>query len=336
MNVFRLALAENIATICVSGDLLDSTRPSPKIIAFLKQLDAVACRHGVQILVISGNHDFTEPHWATVAGVSDSQGPCGLKIIDNQRVTLPSGLTIYGQPYVNKDRFIQLCAELPPSDVLLCHATVSELANFQSGSALSLTDLPADKYRLIAVGDVHIRKHTQVGACLVIQPGSTELCSTSEDENKTVTIVTFDEQHRIVGELDHRTINTRPVLRFKLNTDEELEQALLQAESQQASEPIVVVDYAVTLPDVQKRFCARLDSTRCILRFFPSFHNPKLMNLGADVREDLPLSAFLDKLIPPGTPLHQLALTLLQPEANVAENVDRFIEERRKTLVEAS
>lgn len=335
MNVFRLAVEEKISTICISGDLLDSTRPSPKIITFLKQLDAAACRHGVQIIVISGNHDFTEPHWATVAGVSDSQGPCGLKIIDNQLVTLSSGLTIYGQPYVNKDRFIQLCAELPKADVLLFHGMVQELANFNSNSALSLTDLPSDKYKVIAIGDVHICKQARVGPCLIIQPGSTELCSTSEDENKTVTVLTFDAANRVVGEPALLPIKTRQVLRFKLTTEEDLEQALLQAETQQANDPIVVVEYAVSLTDVQQRFSARLDSTKAILRFFPSFRSPKLMNMGADVREDLPLSAFLDKLIPSGTPLHQLATSLLIPEANTVELVDRYIEERRQALVTA-
>jgi DNA repair exonuclease SbcCD nuclease subunit len=333
LNVFNLAVRERITTICISGDLLDSTRPSPKIIQFLKALDEQACQKGILILVISGNHDLTEPHWATVAGVTTTPGSCGLRIIDNQLVTLPCGLTVYGQPFVNKERFLNLVSELPQADILLFHAMVQELTHFKDKAALELTDLPTDKYQVIALGDVHARKYVKVGNCLVGQPGSTELCASNEDENKTATVVTFDDNLRLVGEPEFLPFATRQVLRFKLTTEEQLEQALLTAETQRHHNPIVIVEHDVALLNVQQRFASRLDPTKVILRFFPLFKQLSAAGLGDDMRQNLPLSAFLEKLIPPGTPLYTLAASLLTPEANTVELVDRYIESRRQELV---
>jgi DNA repair exonuclease SbcCD nuclease subunit len=336
LNVFQVAVREKISTICISGDLLDSTRPSPRIIATLKELDASACRHGILILVTSGNHDLTDPHWATIAGVATS-GPCGLRIIDNELVTLACGLKIYGQPFINKEKFMALRRQIPKADVLMFHAMVQELTHgFKSENAFALADLPTEKYQVIALGDVHHREYVRVGSCLVGQPGSTELCESGEDENKTVTVLTFDDHNRLVGEPEFLPIKTRQVLRFKLTTEEEVEQALLTAETQKKNCPIVIVEFAVHLTNVPQRFASRLDPTQVILRFMPIFQGLNGMNLGADVRENLPLTAFLAKMIPPGTPLYELAETLLSPEVNTVETLERYIENRRAELVAAT
>lgn len=332
MQVFQTAVREKISTICISGDLLDSTRPSPKIIGFLKDLDLLASRSGVRILVTSGNHDLTEPHWATVAGLRESGG-FGLRIIDNQLVTLPCGLTIYGQPFVNKDKFLAIKDSLPKADILLFHAMIQELTHgFKSSNAFALAELPTDRYQVIALGDVHRREYVTAGSCLVGQPGSTELCESSEDEKKTVTVLTFENGIR-VGEPVFLPFPTRQVLRFRLRTEDELEQALLAAEAQRANGPIVIVEFDAHLLNVQQRFAARLDPTQVILRFMPIFKELKGINLGADVRENLPLDAFLQKMIPAGTPLYQVAEQLLNPESNTVEIVERYIESRRNELL---
>ncbi len=333
MNAFKVGVREGVEAILISGDLLDSTRPSPKIIATLKQLDIEACKHGLLILVTSGNHDMTDPHWATIAGVT-AQGACGLRIIDNELVTLPSGITVYGQPFVNKDKFLAIRDSLPAADILMFHAMVHELTHgFKSDHAFALADLPTDKYKVIALGDVHRREYVTVGSCLVGQPGSTELCEAGEDEKKTVTLLEFDHSRARVGEPKFLPITTRQVLRFKLTTEDELEQALLMAETQRSNCPIVIVEYVANLTNVAQRFASRLDPTQVILRFMPIFRDLKGMNLGADVREDLPLEAFLQKMIPSGTPLYAIAEALLSPEANAVEILDRYIESRREELV---
>jgi DNA repair exonuclease SbcCD nuclease subunit len=332
LDVIHTAIRRRVTVVLIPGDLLDSTRPSPRIIEFLKTVDSLACKHGIQVLVTSGNHDLTDPHWAKIAGV-ESQRACGLRIIDNELVTLANGLTIYGQPFVNKEKWLTIKDTLPAADILMFHGMIAELTHFKSESAIDLAQLPTDRYQVIALGDIHHRKYVRVGACLVGYPGSTELCESSEDENKTVTELTFDDNGRLVNEDPvFLPVKTRHVLRFKLNTEDEVEEALLQAETQKASEPIVFVTYNTKLRTVPQRFATRLDPTKVLIRPYPMLQDPKSIGLGRDVRENLPLVAFLDKFIPPGGPLHALGTALLNPSANAVELVDRFIETRRQEL----
>ena len=341
LDVIHTAIRRKISVILCSGDLLDSTRPSPKIIEFLKTVDALACKHGIQILVTSGNHDLTDPHWAKIAGV-ETQRACGLRIIDNELVTLPNGLTIYGQPFVSKERWLEIKDTLPAADILMFHGMIRELTEgFKSESAIDLAQMPCDRYQVIALGDIHHRKYTRVhtptklgvGGCLIGYPGSTELCEAGEDENKTVTELTFDDNnHLSTEEPVFLPVKTRHVLRFKLNTEEEVEEALLLAETQKASDPIVFIEYNAKLRTVPQRFAARLDPTKVLIRPYPMMRDPKVQGLGNDVRENLPLVAFLDKFIPPGGPLHALGAALLSPAANAVELVDRYIETRRQEL----
>jgi len=340
LDVVHTAIRRKIAVIMIAGDLLDSTRPSPKIIEFLKTVDALACKHGIQILVTSGNHDLTEPHWAKIAGV-EAQRSCGLRMIDNELVTLPNGLTIYGQPFVNKEKWLEIKDTLPAADILMFHGMIAELtAGFKDPSAIDLAQLPTDRYQVIALGDIHHRKYVRVNTgtgmgrgCLVGYPGSTELCEAGEDENKTVTELTFDDNGRLVTEEPvFLPVKTRHVLRFKLNTEDEVEEALLLAETQKSTDPIVFIEYNAKLRTVPQRFAARLDPTKVLIRPYPMMRDPKVQGLGNDVRENLPLVAFLDKFIPPGGPLHALGTALLSPSANVVELVDRYIETRRQEL----
>jgi DNA repair exonuclease SbcCD nuclease subunit len=332
LDVVHTAIRRKAGVILVAGDLLDSTRPSPKIIEFLKTVDTLACANGVLILVTSGNHDLTDPHWAKIAGV-ESRRECGLRIIDNELVTLPNGLTVYGQPFVPKEKLAEIRDTLPKADILMFHGMIAELTDgFKSESAIPIAMLPCERYQFIALGDIHHRKYTRVDGCLVGYPGSTELCEAGEEDAKTVTEVTFDNG-KLVGEPEFLPVKTRQVLRFFLNTEDDVENALIQAETQKSAEPIVLFEYNAKLTTVPQRFAARLDPTKVLLRPYPMMRDPKVKGLGNDVRDNLPLVAFLDKFLPPGTAIHTLGAALLLPSANAVELVDRYIETRRQELL---
>ncbi len=330
LDILHTAIRRKVGVILVAGDMLDSTRPSPKIVDFLKSVDALACKHGILILVTSGNHDLTDPHWAKIACV-EGRRECGLRMIDNELVTLPNGLTIYGQPFVPKERFLEIKNTLPAADILMFHGMIAELTGFANAAAIDIADLPTSKHQAIALGDIHHQEYVKVGNCLVGYPGSTELCEKSEDENKTVTELVFDDNNKLVSH-EFLPVKTRHVLRFKLQTEDDVDQALLLAETQKSTEPIVFLEYDTSLRNVVARFSARLDPTKVLIRPYPTSQRVGKPKLGGDVRESLPLTAFLDKFIPPGTALHALAATLLTPSSNAVELVDRYIETRRNEI----
>ncbi len=320
-------------TILCAGDLLDSTRPSPKIIAYLKHIDQKACEYGIQILVISGNHDLTEPHWASIVGFGNEARPCGLRIIDNQLVTLPSGLTVYGQPYVPKDTFLAIKDSLPPADVLMFHGMVQELMHFKSESALTLAELPTDKYRFIALGDIHVRKYVAVGGCMVGYPGSTEMCESSEALEKTVSQVTIPpDASSAIGSVEPVRIPTRKAFRFKLVTEPDLEAALDAVEKAKDSDPLVFVYYMPTLGNVPARFLSRIDPTKALFRFYP---------ISADLEVAMPQAStelitpkdLLGNFIPAGNELYQLAADLLDPGVLPNDRIDLWLNQKKAALV---
>ena len=330
LNAFESILVKVVSlggsVLIVSGDFLDSTRPSPKIVEFLKRMQAFAISHGLMIYVTSGNHDMTDPHWLTAT--LDLSDAGGFRVIDNKLVTLPAGLSLYGLPFVNREKFNAIKPELPPASILAFHTSVQEMMNFKSESALPLAELPHEKYQVIAIGDIHIRMKKTIGTCLVSQPGSTEMCSTAEDENKVMVALDF-EDGKFVGDRDI-PITSRRVLRFRITSEDQMEPALLECEASKKDEPIIVIDYSLGISNIQQRFIARIDPTKAIIRFNILFGNVPMLNMGLDLREDLTVLDFLGKFIPEGTELYTLARALINDEGNATDLVDAYIEKIKK------
>ena len=325
-NVIDSAIRLKVNALLIPGDLLDSRRPSPETISFLRKIDDKLVKAGMPCYVTSGNHDLTDPHWATMVG-SEGRLDRGISIIDNQLITVPgTTVTIYGQPFVARERFREIRDTLPKADILLFHCMTQEMTPFKADAAFSCElDLPWDAYRVIAIGDIHIAdKWEAPNGSVILQAGSTELCSSSEPLEKTAYLFNYSETKKCAFQIETVPIKTRQVLKLTCHSEEDVEKALAEVETHKANVPLVFVRYAPSLNAVPQRFAARFDPTQFILRMEPIFGNLKQANLGLDLRENLNLGDFLDKFISPGTKTHELARSLLDPAASVVELVDRF------------
>lgn len=324
----QLGAEQGIKTFLHAGDLIDSVRPGPKVVSQIKALDTLLTRLKAVMLVISGNHDYTQPHWAEVACPEiTGERPHGIRVIDNQLVTLPDGLTVYGCPFMPRERFLATLPQLPAADVLLFHAAVRELMPFKSDAALTLDELPYDRYKMIALGDIHIFQYLNHHGCLVGYPGSTELCAINEPPIKSVSVIRPQPDRTLL--LGPKLIlPTRSVLRYTLQNEEDLEKALADLQQHLAEDPIVRIDYVTGLADVLSRFSARIDPNKAILRIMPLFAGVAAPNQGQDERSDLQLADMVEKIFPPGGELHALTTALIDPQANVSDIIDRYVEEK--------
>ena len=325
-QVVQAGLQRRVAAILVSGDLIDSTRPSPRIIRHLLDVHSRAKAANLPILVTSGNHDNTSPHWAEAIGSTpaDRAHEGGIVIADNHLVRLfrdGGCLTVYGQPWVSREAFLDLKDSLPTADVLMFHGMIQELMPFKAVDALTLADLPTDKYQMVAAGDIHVRKYETVGRCVVGYPGSTELCEAGEAFDKTVTLVTKTPAGMVNEFLP---IRTRKAMKFRLNTEDDVSTALAQVEAFKDSDPMVFGTFNPALTGIVARFCSKLNPERSILRLAPigAIEQP----LASTTEEVMQLADFLGKFIPAGTPLYETARTLLDPTANINDTLDAYLE----------
>jgi DNA repair exonuclease SbcCD nuclease subunit len=329
-DLVNTGIARRVSCILIAGDLIDSRRPSPDIIQFLRHIDAKLVAAGIPMYVTSGNHDLTDPHWASL--VSDGLRDRGISIIDNQLITIPgTDITIYGQPFVPKEKFLEIKNTLPAADILMFHCMTHEMTPFKAESAFSCeNDLPWQKYRVIAIGDIHIQDQwTAPNGSVVLQPGSSELCSSAEPFEKTAYLFSYARPGGAY-QIETVPIKTRKVLKFLCTTEQEVEEAIQSAEQWRKEVPLIFVKFDPKLTGVPQRFASRFDPTQFILRMEPmSGKITQGIQLGADVRDDLKLVDFLDKFITPGSRQSELARALLDPQAQVAELVDRFVIERQ-------
>jgi DNA repair protein SbcD/Mre11 len=320
-RVVDMADKNNVDAILNSGDLLDTTRPTAETIRGLNRLNVRLVELGIPMFTISGNHDFTHPHWTEVLdlGYSDK----GVICVDNKRFKV-GHLTIQAYPYMPKEALLETLENTEPADILMWHGAVQEFAGIKLGDkAISISEFPTGKFKLIALGDIHVhRQLTLSDGTLVAMPGSTELCKENEELDKFVDLYTFKE-----GDISYEAIplETRKVVRAELNTEDEVQEFLKELrEIPEDKEPLVFVKYNRELGGVQARVFSVVDPKVCVVRCTPL---PKTKQAkGESTTEDnlAPadfVSGFLDD-----DDLLSLATDLLQEDIHAVDRIDMFVE----------
>jgi DNA repair exonuclease SbcCD nuclease subunit len=212
-------------------------------------------------------------------------------------------------------------------DIVMWHGAIREFCGFPMESALPLADIPTGKCILLAMGVFHVTNDLELSdGSPVIYPGSTELCSASEEPQKNVYYYEF-----VGGKLTHKEvvpIHTRKALFFRINNENDVVDAIAQIEKAAGSKPIIIVRYDRTVPSVVNRLRV-VTPQDCILRTAPlaaiNIHAP----LTPSATSDKVMADFLGDYITEGTDLYELGLQMLDPEAAALEALSTYIE---KTL----
>lgn len=340
-QVVDIAISTSVKAILQAGDLLDSKSPSSKSMVDLAKAHHRLRKAGIPMYVVEGDHDKAEPHWVDAMkayGIDETPSDGGLVILRDKLVTVPgTKITIYGQDFIGKtkERFLEIRDTLPKADILLWHTMVKEFAGFFGEQAVSIDELPTDNYRLIALGDVHVCDYKRRGDCLIGYPGSTELGKQDEPLMKTISLIDIPDAGPI-PDPQLIPILTRLVKVYRLMKDEDVVRVLTELEECADKFPIILGRYDSRIPDVVKRIHAKVDPEKCIIRLQP-LPQIDLPNCEDNTPvENRDLASFLPEFLRAGTPLYDLAVSILEPEAPVMRILSEFVDKRLAEMGEAT
>jgi len=326
-NVIALGLKRKVNCFLDSGDILNSNRPSPATMNYLRGINVQLEAAEVPYYLVAGNHDITQEdgvHWIDVIG-GNSAKHGGIKLLD-QKIVEVSGVKLYGIGHMSKEEFLAL--DVPKVDIISIHAPVMEFIGFTSSNMLSLDELPLDKAQFIALGDIHINDLRKYKGIPVGYTGSTSLNSFSESESKYVRIIIFEDGKWINSESVEIVGPTiRTTLKIKVEDGIQLEKWLgeiVVAYADVPKKPLIYVSYPSTL-DAMAKCRALLDPNKWILRFKPysaqATKDPKRKET-----QSLTPMQFMQQVMRPPADIAGVVVDLLNPTASASEILDAFVE----------
>ena len=343
MAVIDVAIAEDVDAICNSGDILNNKRPSARNIKDLVAIDQRLRDAGIPMYVISGNHDFSRPSWISILDEEtkdgDNQKTVGIINADNRLINIPgTECKLFGVPAMGATAFRSMVDTWPSADVLMSHELLQEFCAFKPDpDSLTLADYPTDKYRMILLGDIHTSNYRSVppigngSPCLIGYPGSIELCSKSEPVDKSVSLLTYQDDECI--DIERFKVPSRKALFYRVITEDQADQALADMKQYVQDDPIVLVRYDRRMHAVPKMFMTVLAGSRAILRCaaFADVAGGRLLGVGG---EDNPLDhlktlrEFVSDFIPTGNALHDLAIALADADVDHKQLISDYVNER--------
>jgi DNA repair exonuclease SbcCD nuclease subunit len=332
-NILELAVRENADAITVSGDIIHSIRPTAATISFLKDCNTFLEENKLPCLVSIGNHDLSKPHWLTNINTSDKYG---FIVLDNELFDV-SGVNIFGATFSSRDEFEQGKNIPRESNLVLMHQPFEEFANFPNDKLFTCDDLMyLPKDALVVVGDIHVNRTFKCPNAegdeelTVISPGSTELISESEQNDKYVVKLEFT-QDRV--ETANVPIKIREILRLEVRNEKDFENCVSLIKEKEALAPLVFLKFSTTVENVMTRLRTIFDISKLIIRPKPIVeYNGEEVVRGEDGGGELTVADVLADIMPTNSPTYALTTRLLDPEADVHSVVDAFVDTRLKEL----
>lgn len=186
LSALEAAHKEGCRYVIIAGDLLDTVNPGSVIcLDVLDKIQEFAVSRKLTLLTVSGNHDRAVPPWE-----SRFQREYGLVSINHELFVCRDGdeeVRVYGLPYMHNNEMRELLPDIPEADILVWHASLADFAGFPVESALTVDEFAATgKWRILAMGDLHIHAMLEAKGMIAAYPGSTEMCSSSESPDKEI------------------------------------------------------------------------------------------------------------------------------------------------------
>ena len=334
LDAIRLTIDTGCEFGIHSGDIIHNNRPSAATIATLQEGHALLKDAGIPLLVVSGNHDFSEPHWLeTVDPGGTHPDTGGLVLFDNQRWTPESqpGFVVFGLPWMPREQFLEQCKGRDQrADVVIWHGALQEFIGFPQASALRVEELPLmGGVQLWAAGDIHVNKVKKYGNTWVGYPGSTELNSATEEDVKVVKIVDVVDG-KIVKFTDW-PIATRPVIRITVGQECDIAHHIDELRKHAAGvykSPIVFIEYPQDIGcNVLERFKAALNPDEFVLRDEP---DPVSRDESGDYTQialqTITPADMLETMLPQDNPILPVARKIIDPTNRAEDAIDQFID----------
>lgn len=332
INAVQTAIDTGSKFIIHSGDIIHNNRPTAQTIMCLKKAHDMLREAGIPMWVVSGNHDFSEPHW--ISTINPDNDEDGIFLIDGKTLQY-EGFSIYGCPWLPRDAFLASLPQIPNADVIVWHGAIAEFIGFPQASALKLEELPLDKCQLWAAGDIHVNRMRTVvnkrlgGVTHVGYPGSTEMNSSSEDDVKVIKVVTV-EDGKIVKLVD-LSVATRKVVKITIGCEADVQHhidALKTMANGDRYSPLVYIEYPSDIGfDIQARFNNALNPNEFVLRFEQdSVVREESGDYVPVTNMQLTPEEVLYQILPPNSEILPVARQLIDPAQDANRILDEYID----------
>lgn len=289
LHAIHKAYEKGAQLILCSGDLLDSNNPGPGVVMVqLRTIDSVLKDFGLPMLVIKGNHDNVDPSWlyqfqkeespAIYTGICPIGGCKSFQYKDNPP------LKIEGYNYMPSDQFRDILnsrQDAPKADILMWHGEVKEFCGYPKEEAIGMQDFPQNIWKLVAMGDQHIHKHIirDSDGLVIAYPGSTEMCSESEEAEKKMKFYEWSSNGSewTLDKIYSVPFKTQKVYRAAVTTQEELTEIIEALETEKNS-MLAYIRYDKRIPDIVGRLTEASKESEHILRLTPMMPDRPDMN----------------------------------------------------------
>lgn len=336
-----LAAELGLKTLLDTGDFFNSSRPSAGVIQQAMKLDSLLRKHGIAMLTVTGNHDWSSPTWLEVLFPDADHRVGGIIPMDDKRVTVDGYVYQGVRPYSvsafrdRRDEVVKMCEG---ADVVLMHSTVNGVVEcgVNPDRMLDLSELPYVKgLKMIALGDLHYFGFINHRGTLVGYPGSTEMNSSAEPVNKVLPVVSLSDSEAVLDAA--HPLSIRPFFAGTIRTEQDSEDLLERLKPVAAQHPVVVCKFSREITSVITRTYALLDPQRAIIRFepLPNREENEAERAKAEDIQAHGIEYFLRARF--GTPEHkeelELSLDLLaRGETDAANILAAFVEKRKLDL----
>jgi DNA repair exonuclease SbcCD nuclease subunit len=328
-------IEQGVDAIIHTGDIYNSNRPSSEAVQDIQHLHHLLVAKGKFFYLIRGDHDWCNPPWTDIL-IPNQRG--GIVLIDAYPRIKVGDVTIKGYTKLSREALLKEFAEADLKDIniLMLHQMVKEFIGFPSPTAISVDEIP-DIFQLVAVGDIHIddiRQRPMGG--WIGYPGSTEMCSSSEDPKKVWRKLTFVD--RELQKIEAVPIHSRPVLQWDVKTDadltkylDEFDQLEVVLKKVDPREPMIFVKFPTTMPGVLDRIKQKLDPEKYIIVPQPVYVESDSSGLPVPITDDgseMTVQDILQLKVPKDDALFQIASQLLNPDIDAKVALNSFVEAR--------
>ncbi len=334
-DVGRSVVEQQVDAVVIGGDLFDSPRPDGRAVRHAQEVIREIGNAGIEVFGIDGNHDLADEYWLKVIGVTN--------LIPFEATNVgESGVTISGISYKNGR---DLVAEIQrmvdarvKTDILTMHFALAEM-NGGGSADTGVQELSPllDKLGVKAVlmGHVHIPDCRKWNGVLYVNPGSTEMKSVNEPQEKYYYILDTD-----LWEAVPVPINTRNVEHVEISDEGDL----LKFKDVLHAEHVGVIDGRInrrpfyqivaydSIEDVFNRLSKSIHDTGAIARIVMCSSAARDLAPVVDRAESVAtLESAIEARFPKGSDEAKLTASMLHsPEpSSIHLIVDRFMEDEK-------
>lgn len=314
--------------VVIGGDLFDSPRPDANSVKVAQETVRRIKQNGINVYGIDGNHDLADGNWLDVIGAYG--------LFDTPLELF--GLKMVGINYRNGRDLIEAIQAMIDSgvkaDILVAHFALAEMnggGTADTGVREICPLLEKLGVKCVLMGHVHIPEAKKWNGILFVNPGSTEMKSSNEPQEKFYFMVDTDTWEATPVPLKTRTVEAIEIenedcfAQFRARLEKE---AQVVAGTERTFYQIIADD---SVEDVFKRLSTVIHDTGAMARIVMRSSKSRDLAPVVDRKEGVAtLASAIEARFPKESPEAKLTSDFLHsPEpASIHLIVDKFMSEK--------